>query len=400
MTRRPAAILSLALLASVPAAAIYVRMETRQVPVERLVGNLERELAKDPKNVATLINLARLHGMAFALKTEEAPVANLKGQEAGAERPWYGREPRHVPYDVRPATTPEQDAAAREHLERSLDYYTRALELDADSLLARLGHAWALEQSGDKAAAIAEYRQVIERAWASEQKATRAGLGERFYTEEAAGYLVKLLDPVTDAAEVRELEARREKLRRLPRPITPIAVPLRDDVPATSIADPLARVTFDADGSGLRREWSWISRDAGWLVYDADGSGRITSALQWFGNVTFWLFWTHGYEALSALDDDGDGELAGEELRHLAIWQDRDGDGVSDDGEVLPLGAHGIVAMSCGFVTGDGRAFAAWSEQGVRLANGRTRPTYDVILRSSAQRLTLLRRPRKSPILE
>jgi hypothetical protein len=35
----------------------------------------------------------------------------------------------------------------------------------------------------------------------------------------------------------------------------------------------------------------------------------------------------------------------------------------------------------------------------VRLSNGRTRPSYDVILRSTARSLTL-RRPRKSPILE
>jgi len=31
-----------------------------------------------------------------------------------------------------------------------------------------------------------------------------------------------------------------------------------------------ARVRFDADGSALDREWSWITPDAGWLVYDHD----------------------------------------------------------------------------------------------------------------------------------
>ena len=173
----------------------------------------------------------------------------------------------------------------------------------------------------------------------------------------------------------------------MPRAITPIAIPLTDDLPATAIVDRLARVRFDADGSGPR-EWTWITPEAGWLVYDAEGRGTITSALQWFGNVTFWLFWSNGYEPMRALDDNGDGELSGAELRHLAIWHDRNRDGVSDAGEVRPLAAHGIVALSCSYVDGDGARVAALSPHGARLADGRTRPTYDVILRHSASTLT------------
>ena len=81
-------------------------------------------------------------------------------------------------------------------------------------------------------------------------------------------------------------------------------------------------------------------------------AAAITSALQWFGNVTFWLFWSNGYEPMRALDDNADGELSGAELRHLAIWHDRNRDGVSDAGEVRPLAAHGIVALSCRYVDG------------------------------------------------
>lgn len=61
------------------------------------------------------------------------------------------------------------------------------------------------------------------------------------------------------------------------------------------------------------------------------------------------LFFENGYHALATLDDDGDGELAGRELRGLALWQDRNGDGVSDDGEVKPVGAYGVVSLSCEF---------------------------------------------------
>ena len=55
-----------------------MRIETRQVPIERLIANLEREVKADPANVQSLINLARLHAMAFALKVDEFPAAQAK----------------------------------------------------------------------------------------------------------------------------------------------------------------------------------------------------------------------------------------------------------------------------------------------------------------------------------
>ena len=131
---------------------------------------------------------------------------------------------------------------------------------------------------------------------------------QRLFTQEAAGYLIPLLDKERDAAEIADLRAKQSDIAGRPRAITPIAIPLTDDLPAHGIVDRLARVRFDADGSGPR-EWTWITPDAGWLVYDAADRGTITSALQLFGNVTFWLFWSNGYEPMRALDDNGDGEL-------------------------------------------------------------------------------------------
>jgi hypothetical protein len=206
-------------------------------------------------------------------------------------------------------------------------------------------------------------------------------VGERFYTHEAAGYLLPLLHPEKDAREIVDLTNRREQLERVPRAITPIAIPLHDAATLRTIVDLDAQVAFDADGSGRTIRWTWISGDAGWLVYDPGQRGVIKSALEWFGNATFWLFWNNGYEALRALDDNHDGELTGRELRHLSLWRDGDGDGVSDPGEVRPLAAEGIVALSCRFTRADGLLAAAQSRDGVRFADGRARPTYDVILR-------------------
>ena len=362
--------------------AIYVKPDLENVPVARLVANLERELADNPKSPDIHLRLARLYAMAYAANADELPTTVVAGRSSqGNPEVWFGHEPNVVPADI-PAGTP-RTSASKVYLQKSVDHYKRVVELAPAGLVGRIGYGWTLEQSGNKAGAIAEYRKAIEEAWPKEQNAKFAQLGQRFYTEEAARYLVPLLDPKQDAAEISELQKRMQMLSRVPRPITPIAIPLSDQATLKTIIDLNAAVPFDADGSGRRRAWTWITGQAGWLVYDAPGRGRITSALQWFGESTFWAFWKNGYEALEALDDNRDGELRGLELRHLAVWRDANRNGRSEPGEVLPLARHGIEALSCRFLKGDGIYTAAWSDAGVRLAGGRTRPSYDVILRTA-----------------
>jgi hypothetical protein len=356
---------------------IFVRFETAKVPVARLAANLEKRLLESPASDDLHLQLARLYGMAYAANADEVAVSARSGRP---DEVWFGHDADLIPYGRAPGTASRSEAS-RQYFEKSLQHYRAAVRLNTGNLLARLGYGWTLERSGDRSGAIAEYRQVIERAWPKERERRGLGIGERFYTHETAGYLIPLLDPRKDAAEIAELRGRMDRLERMPRAITPIAIPLKDGAAPRTIVDLDAQVRFDADGSGRPLRWTWISAEAGWLVYDADGHGVIASALQWFGNVTFWLFWNNGYEALCALDDDGDGELKGRELRFLAIWQDADRDGVSDAGEVRALGREGIVALSCAFTPGDGLLVAATSPQGVRFADGRVRPTYDVIIR-------------------
>jgi tetratricopeptide (TPR) repeat protein len=363
----------------------WVLHETKKVPIKRLVTNLERDIAANPKDVETRINLARLHGMAFALKTDEVPTSGWPDNKK--ELPYYGVDQNLIPYKPTKAATAAAEARAREHLKKAIEQYEAVLALDPRNRLARLGYGWMLDQAGEKTRAIAEYRQVIRDAWSTEEREPYLNAGARFFTEETAGYLIPLLDPARDAAEIADVRAKLGVLAQRPRAITPLAIPLSDNVPPEAIAAPHARIAFDADGSALPRRWTWISPQAGWLVYDPDGTGEITSALQWFGNVTFWLFWENGYQALAALDDNADGELAGNELRDLAIWHDRNSNGTSDPGEVRALSAHGIIALSCRYQEGDRPAFAAIAPEGVRLANGRTRPTYDVIVHAADPRM-------------
>ena len=378
------------LAASSSLTAIYVRFETEDVPIDRLVANLEAELAANPKSVETLINLARLHAMAYSLKADAFPGSRMKPDQPLL--PAYPPGSPELPPIVRPATTTEQAASAARHLKESIRHYEAALVLEPDNLTARLGRGWVRQQGGNTQEAIADYRAVVKQAWQKDQQIKGLMPSQRLFTSEAAGYLIPLLDKERDAAEIADLEAKQAKIKSLPRAITPIAIPLRNGLPADALVDEQASVRFDADGSGPR-EWTWITPDAGWLVYDAKGRGDVGSALQLFGNVTFWLFWSNGYEPMRVLDDNRDGELAGTELEHLAIWNDRDRDGVTDRGEVQSLASHGIVAVSCRYNRLDDPLFAAMSPAGVRLANGATRPTYDVILNHAGQSRTLSRTP-------
>jgi hypothetical protein len=365
--------------ATAPAGAIYMRPDLENVPVARLVANIEKELAADPKNPDLHLRLARLYAMAYAANTTELPVTVLAGADrTPRQEVWFGHEPNLIPR-LAPGTTRTESSKA--FLARAVEHYKRVVEHNPAGLVGHIGYAWTLEQSGNKPAAIAEYRRVIEQAWAKEEKAKFAELGQRFYTEEAGSALIPLLDPQRDAQEIATLRGRIDRLSRVPRPITPVAIPLTDATTARTIVDLDAAVRFDADGTGWRPTWTWITPDAGWLVYDPAATGRITSALQMFGGVTFWNVWTNGYEPMRALDDDGDGELRGPELRNLAVWRDLNRDGVSDPGEAQPLGHYGIVSLNCRATSGDGIYAAAVAEIGVRFSDGRTRPTYDVILR-------------------
>jgi len=362
---------------TVIAGARYRRPDLEQIPVERLVDNLARIADKNPEDVKVRFNLARAHAMAYASKTDTLAIQQGK-EENGA---WFGFEPKNVPFDTTATDDKAKLKEAKEHLVKAILRYQETIQLDPKNMPAKLGYAWCLEQSGEKAKAIKAYRQVIDEAWAEEKTLERAGLGFRPVTAEGAEYLIPLLNEKKDQAEIEDLQAHTEQLKKLPRPMTPLAIPLRETLAPHEIADSSASVKFDADGSGEAQRWTWIHPDAGWLVHDKTGERQITSALQLFGSVTFWMFWDNGFDALASLDNNGDGQLRGAELTSLAIWQDKNANGRSDAGEVRPLSDWGIVALDCRYEKERlPRGTCAASPRGVTFANGETRGMFDVVL--------------------
>jgi hypothetical protein len=156
--------------------------------------------------------------------------------------------------------------------------------------------------------------------------------------------------------------------------VSPIVVPLAD-APFDALIDLASPVAFDFAGTGDIRVRGWLGPDAAWLVWDPNRRAAIRSGFDMLGERTWSVFWSDGFEALRALDDDRNGELAGAELGGLALWRDANGDGVSQPEEVRPLADHNIAALTVrGRLTRPGLITAP---AGVRFENGRTRPLYD-----------------------
>ena len=376
-------VLLLLLGAAAPLAAMFMIPEIIQVPVERLVANLERLIAASPQDVQLRLNLARLYAMAFARdKALSDTFPASKGFEQYAPDTGIGRSEPTMPPPPAPTQDSTRAGTRNEMLRKAISAYREALALKPEHRIANLGLAWCLEQSGDRQAAISAYRRTVDVAFKGEQDPNvDLFVYDLPVTEEAAGYLISLLDPVADKAEIETLRGRITEINKRGRAITPVAVPLRDGLGVRDILDDGAQVKFDADGSGVEKRWTWITANAGWLVFDRGRTGKVRSGLQLFGSVTWWLFWQNGYDALQALDDDFDRTISGHELDGLAIWCDQNGDGVSQPGEVQPLSNWRIVALSYEHLRErrslDGMVY---SPRGVTFEDGSTRPTFDLIL--------------------
>lgn len=127
--------------------------------------------------------------------------------------------------------------------------------------------------------------------------------------------------------------------------VTPVLIHTCDR--ADVCLDPRGRVAFDLDADGRRDVVDWPAPCSRLLVWrDGVRDDRPLDGRGLFGNVTWWLFFAHGFQPLALLDDDGDGWLRGGELDGLALWEDGGEPAVLEDGELLDLAAAGVDALS------------------------------------------------------
>lgn len=107
----------------------------------------------------------------------------------------------------------------------------------------------------------------------------------------------------------------------------------------------------------------WPTAATPWLVRDLDGDGRITSGRELFGGDTLLpdgRAARHGFEALAALDENGDRVVDARDpaFASLRLWRDANGDRVSQPHELRALADHGVTALGLDFMVAprcDGR---------------------------------------------
>ena len=125
--------------------------------------------------------------------------------------------------------------------------------------------------------------------------------------------------------------------RRLARPPMGEGTPIVfSKTPELSLRPATARFEFEP---GQSVSSAWPDADTAWLVRDLDGDGRITSGRELFGSFTRIGEGRakNGFEALAALDADGNGFVSPREAA-LQLWFDRDGDRRVQSGELVEVG--------------------------------------------------------------
>ena len=304
--------------------------------------------------------------MAYAKKTDTAEATRRAGEEDIT--PYYGF-PINLPHYFAVDSTSDslKKKFAMESLERAIANFDESLKLDPNYIPSLLGYAWSQEQLGQKEEAIKGYRLILKRANKD------GAVVSRSEANETAKYLIKLLDKEQDKEEIERLK----KSIASYKPdymISPILIPLGEDLSFEELIDTSAEVLFNLDGTGQKR-WQWITPKAGWLVYLNNPKETIESGFQLFGNVSFNIFWENGYQALSTLDDNQDNKIGGAKLSNLAIWQDLNSDGVFEKGEAKTMNDLGISSLSFDFEKKNSRLL--FNSKGVEFNTGKISASYD-----------------------
>ena len=205
------------------------------VPLDRLLTNLGASIVRDP-SWGNYYALARAHSIAYA--REVSTVLTCAGTE-----PVLSTRTDNGSETLQPTVEPAQDAPRRReaqgHLAAALDAYRQAQVLAPEVALVRLSHGWVLQQAGRAGDARREYRRAIELAWPHDREVNGRrtnpdrspvltmgpAAGQRFITTEAARFLLPLLDPRRDAAEIASLRERVAFIERGPRAVAVVVLP-------------------------------------------------------------------------------------------------------------------------------------------------------------------------------
>ena len=132
---------------------------------------------------------------------------------------------------------------------------------------------------------------------------------------------------------------------------SPIILDLNGDGIGTTTTENGAH--FDHEGDRFAEKSAWVDSNDALLVWDRDGNGQIDDGGELFGNNYTLQDGTkaaNGFEALKEFDSNGDGvvDAIDERWSELQLWQDRNGNGVVDDGELLTMEEAGVAGLHTG----------------------------------------------------
>ena len=135
--------------------------------------------------------------------------------------------------------------------------------------------------------------------------------------------------------------------------ITPVTLDLDGD--GLDFVGSAAGAAFDYDGDGVREATSWAGAGDGVLARDANGDGIVNNGSE----IIFSIAGSSDLEGLRLqYDSNGDGQLSAADAAFdsFGVWQDANGNGVTDAGEFRSLGDLGIASIA---LTADGKAYVA-----------------------------------------
>ena len=241
--------------------------------------------------------------------------------------------------------------------------------------------------------------------------------GERFLTDMTAALEPGLYGPFSAMSDIRDsiqdldpesLIKLSDELGKLLRPLDDLMKGLEDKlgnaekIPSPIILDldgdgvetvALSRgIWFDHASDGFAEQTGWVGKDDGLLVRDLDGNGLIDSGAELFGSETLLANDSkaaNGFEALAELDSNLDGVVDSSDTAFttLRIWKDTDGDGYTDEGELLSLEEAGAQSINVGYTnsaTVDANGNAHKQMGSYTSAEGQTRGATDVWFQTDA----------------
>ena len=369
----------------------------QQTPVDRLLHTAKEYLKQHPDEAEAHYTLGRIYYLAFSVNRDVIPAFPNDDKTGNARMAEDWMAVWSPPGDGKKTSLSE--GVLLDYARQARREFDEAIRLAPKNGLYYLGRGCLLEEvrkweatakAGDRPTelqgiTITQIRRDYEKAFSleigedSKNKGMPVpGLGS-LVSYEAASNLMRLsADKQFQGTEEHDAQIAKEamaKLEKLPRGIvTPIVFSFFPCAHLSELLAPGTIVDFDLRGYGGREQWTWVKPALGILVWDPLHTGKITSARQLFGSYSFQIFRATGYDALAALDDNGDGVLSGIELKGISVWFDWNSNGVSDPREVTPVEDLHIRAIAttahemdrihptnaAGITLDDGRTYRTW----------------------------------------